>query len=76
MAKPIIPNLRTTFESIRTIIGNENQVRRELGLPMIVRANTTLNQHLKILANVVPPSTQIPTVGYFCIGMGGVDWQN
>lgn len=76
MAKPIIPNLRTTFESIRTIVGNENQVRRELGLPMIVRANTTLNQHLKILANVATPSTQIPTVGYFCIGMGGVDWQN
>lgn len=76
MTKPVIPNLRTTFESIRTIVGNENQVRRELGLPMIVRANTTLNQHLKINANVVPPSTQIPTVGYFCIGMGGVDWQN
>lgn len=76
MPKPIIPNLRTTFESIRTIVGNENQVRRELGLPMIVRNNTTLNQHLKINANVLPPSTQIPTVGYFCIGMGGVDWQN
>lgn len=29
----IVPNKRTVFESVRTIIGNENQIRRELGLP-------------------------------------------
>lgn len=74
--RPVIPNKRTVFESIRTLIGNENQVRRELGLPFIVRPNSTLNQLLSINPQLIPPSNVIPTINYFCIGMGGVSQQN
>lgn len=73
---PVVPNKRTVFESIRTIVGNENQVRRELGLPYTVRTNSTLNQYLNIMKGIVPPSNQIPTIGYFCIGAGGISMQN
>ena len=76
MAKPVIPNKRNAFESVRTLIGNENQVIRELGLPYTVKQNTTLNQLLGINQSVVPPATTIPTIGYFCIGYGGISLQN
>lgn len=76
MAKPVIPNKRTAFESVRTLIGNENQVIRELGLPYTVKPNTTLNQLLGINQSMHPPHTTIPTIGYFCIGYGGISLQN
>ena len=41
---PIIPNKRSAFESVRTLIGNENQVTRELGLPYTMKKNSTLNE--------------------------------
>lgn len=72
----IVPNKRTVFESVRTIIGNENQIRRELGLPYSITPNSTLNEYLKINQNVSPPSTTIPTIGYYCIGYGGISMQN
>lgn len=71
----INPNKRSVFTSTRTVIGSENQVIRELGLPYIVKPNSTLNQLLQINANLEPPQTVIPKVGYYCIGMGGVDYQ-
>lgn len=72
----IVPNKRTAFESVRTIIGNENQVRRELGLPFYAKPNSTLNELLRINPTLMPPATTIPTIGYFCIGMGGISMQN
>lgn len=72
----IVPNKRTAFESVRTVIGNENQVRRELGLPFTVKPNSTLNELLMINQAMVPPSNTIPTIGYYCIGMGGISMQN
>ena len=72
----IVPNKRTVFESVRTIIGNENKIRRELGLPYSITPNSTLNEYLKINQNVSPPSTTIPTIGYYCIGYGGISMQN
>ncbi len=73
---PIIPNKRSAFESVRTLIGNENQVTRELGLPYTMKKNSTLNELFTVNNDVAPPSNVIPTIGYFCIGMGGISMQN
>ena len=76
MPTVVVPNKRSAFESVRTLIGNENQVTRELGLPYVMRPNSTLNELFGVNAGVAPPSTTIPTIGYYCIGYGGISMQN
>ena len=69
-------NKRTQLESTRTLIGNRNQVLRELGLPFDVMENSTLNQALNIRPTDFPNQSTYPTIRYYCIGMGGIDFQN
>lgn len=76
MPTPVVPNRRSAFESVRTLIGNENQVTRELGLPYVMRPNSTLNELLGVNNGVAPAGTATPTIGYFCIGYGGISMQN
>ena len=76
MAEIIVKNKVPAFETIKTLVGNENQVIRELGLPFTVRDNSTLNKILGIEPTTYPPTNQIPTIGYFCIGAGGAEFTN
>lgn len=55
----------------RTIYGSYLQTCKQLGLPFVLAANTTLNEKFGIQQNVVPDSNQIPNMRYFSIGNGG-----
>lgn len=55
----------------RTIYGGYIQTTQLLGLPYEMVPFTTLNERFDILKDVAPPSTQIPTLGYWTIGAGG-----
>ena len=69
-------NKTDMYRNTRTIIGNENQVTREFGLPYTVRKNSTLNQSLLIQENAAPPSTTIPVVNMMVLGVGGISATN
>lgn len=64
------------YRNTRTIIGNENQVIRSLGLPFNVRPNSTLNQHLEIEATRTPAGTTPRSISYFILGAGGMSALN
>lgn len=56
---------------VRTIYGSDLQTCAHLGLPFTLRQHTTLNEKFNINAGVAPTTTEMPKLGYFCIGNGG-----
>ncbi len=55
----------------RTIYGSRIQSELLLGIQHSHIDNTTLNEKFDIQAGVMPANNVVPTLGYFCIGMGG-----
>lgn len=57
--------------TLRTIYGSALQVAQMLGVPYVIKANTTLNERFEILQDAVIADSIYPRVAYFCIGNGG-----
>jgi hypothetical protein len=55
----------------RTLFGARIQAEQLLGLPHQAVSFTTLNEKFDIQAGAVAANNVIPSLGYFCIGMGG-----
>jgi hypothetical protein len=56
----------------RTIFGSSLQTAQLLGVPHVIKENTTLNERFNVLKTAVLPDGQYPRLQYFCIGTGGV----
>lgn len=56
---------------VRTVYGAELQSAQLSGLPIVIRANTTLNQKFNISAGVALASDDVPRVRYVGIGNRG-----
>lgn len=55
----------------RTVIGGYLQTAQLLGLPVIIPPNSTLNEKLSISQANQIATTDVPKLGYVCIGNGG-----
>lgn len=55
----------------RTIYGSALQTAQMLGIPHVIKPNTTVNERLTVLKTAVVPEGVYPRVQYFCIGNGG-----
>ncbi len=55
----------------RTIYGAQLQTCLLMGLPLVIKTNSTLNERFGIQNGVLPPEGTLPTMRYFCIGNGG-----
>lgn len=56
---------------VTTLTALNNQVSKSMGLPIDYPEKSTLNEHLKILANVLPGADTTPYARYMCIGDRG-----
>lgn len=56
---------------VRTIYGSALQTAMLLGIPHVVKNNSTLNQRFSVQQDAVHVETVYPRVQYFCIGNGG-----
>lgn len=59
-------------EFVRTAAGAALQTAQLLGKPVIIQANSSLNQKFDIQANTAIADTDRPIMKYACIGNGGV----
>jgi hypothetical protein len=59
--------------SNRTVYGAYLQTCQLMGLPFVLKANTTLNEKLGIEATATLSANEMPRVRYFTIGNGGHD---
>lgn len=56
---------------VRTVYGSYLQTSSLLGLPFVLKDNTTLNEKFNIQAKVQPGPTEFPKLKYFTVGNGG-----
>jgi len=56
---------------VRTVYGAYLQTTQLLGLPMVLKPNSTLNEKFNIHDNVALASSDIPRLNYVSIGNGG-----
>lgn len=59
-------------KSVRTIYGMYLQVCNHLGIPFVLKANTTLNELLSIQADKIPDAGVYPKLRYMSLGNGGL----
>ena len=56
---------------VRTVYGAYTQTCQLLGLPVAIKAHTTLNEKFDIHPEMTLESTDVPRMKYVCIGNGG-----
>lgn len=55
----------------RTVYGSNMQTSQYLGLPLVIKPFTTLNEKLNIYPELSLNAAEIPRVRYICAGLGG-----
>lgn len=56
---------------VRTVYGSALQTAMLLGVPHVIKPNSTLNERFDVEKTAIHADTVYPRVAYFCIGNGG-----